>query len=85
MQARLTDFRELTAREITGFDCIRDKMVYLDGLAQDCSNSMVLAMELLQLCAKPLIYPLNILRLTQNGLHFTDNIFKLFLAATKQL
>ena len=62
--------------------------LYLDGLAQDCSNSRVLAMELLQLCAKPLIYPLksfNILRLTQNGLHFTDNIFKLFLAATKQL
>ena len=32
--------------------------LYLDGLAQDCGNSMVLAMELLQLCAKPLIYPL---------------------------
>ena len=30
--------------------------LYTDGLAQDCSNSNALAMELLQSCAKPLIY-----------------------------
>ena len=29
---------------------------YFDGLVQDCSNSSVLAMELLQSCAKPLIF-----------------------------
>ena len=29
---------------------------YSDGLVQDCSNSSVLAMELLQSCTKPLIY-----------------------------
>ena len=27
---------------------------YIDGLEQDCSNSSVLAMELLQSCTKPL-------------------------------
>ena len=27
---------------------------YIEGLAQDCSNSSVLAMELLQSCTKPL-------------------------------
>ena len=26
---------------------------HIDGLAQDCNNSSVLAMELLQSCAKP--------------------------------
>ena len=30
---------------------------YIDGLVQDCSNSSVLAMELLQSCAKPSIPP----------------------------
>ena len=29
---------------------------YIDGLVQDCSDSSVLAMELLQSCAKPAIY-----------------------------
>ena len=29
--------------------------MYVDGLVQDCSNSSVLAMELLQYCTKPLI------------------------------
>ena len=28
---------------------------YIDGLAQDCSNSIVNALELLQSCAKPSI------------------------------
>ena len=28
----------------------------IEGLAQDCSNSSVLAMELLQSCAKPSIW-----------------------------
>ena len=28
---------------------------YLDGLAEDCSNSNALAMELLQSCTKPTI------------------------------
>ena len=30
--------------------------VYIDGLVQDCSNSIALAMELLQSCAKPFIW-----------------------------
>ena len=30
-------------------------MVHVDGLVQNCSNSIALAMELLQFCAKPLI------------------------------
>ena len=30
--------------------------LYVDGLAQDCSNSSALTMELLQSCAKPLIF-----------------------------
>ena len=29
---------------------------YIDGSVQDCSNSSVLAMELLQSCTKPLLY-----------------------------
>ena len=29
---------------------------YIDGLVQDCSNSSVLAMEILQSCTKLLIY-----------------------------
>ena len=37
--------------------------VYIDGLVQDCSNSRVLAMELLQSCTKPSIsnYAINFL------------------------
>ena len=31
-------------------------MLYIDGLAQDCSNSSALAMELLQSYAKPSIW-----------------------------
>ena len=31
-------------------------MGYINDLVQNCSNSSVLAMELLQFCAKPLIY-----------------------------
>ena len=30
--------------------------VYIDGLAQDCSNSITNALELLQFCSKPSIY-----------------------------
>ena len=30
--------------------------LYIDGLVQDCSNSIANAMELLQFCAKLLIY-----------------------------
>ena len=30
--------------------------INIDGLAQDCSNSSALAMELLQSCAEPFIY-----------------------------
>ena len=29
--------------------------IYIDGLVQDCSNSIALAMELLQSCTKPSI------------------------------
>ena len=29
---------------------------HIDGLVQDCSNSIANALELLQSCAKPLIY-----------------------------
>ena len=31
-------------------------ILYMDGLAQNCSNAIALAMELLQSCAKPSIY-----------------------------
>ena len=31
---------------------------YLDGLVQDCSNSIANALELLQSCTKPLIHVL---------------------------
>ena len=47
------------------------------GLAQDCSNSSALAMELLQASPKPLIW--NSSKHTeakQNGQHFADGIFK---------
>ena len=32
------------------------RMFHFDGLAQDCSNSSALAMDLRQLCAKPSVY-----------------------------
>ena len=32
------------------------KMLHIDGLVPDCSNSSVITMELLQSCTKPLIY-----------------------------
>ena len=31
-------------------------IAYIDGLVEDCSNSRVLAMELLQSCTKPSIW-----------------------------
>ena len=34
----------------------RSEQVHIEGLAQDCSNSSVLAVELLQSCTKPSIY-----------------------------
>ena len=40
-------------------------MVYADGLAQYCSNSIANTLELLQSCAKPLICPKSITHLTQ--------------------
>ena len=36
--------------------CLNNGVYYIDGLAQDCSNSSVLAMELLQSCTKTSIY-----------------------------
>ena len=49
-------------------------MPYIDGLVQDCSNSIALAMELLQSCMKPSIYFIEnnrtiIARLWHNNLH----------------
>ena len=35
---------------------VEKKYVYIDGLAQDCSNSSALAMESLQSCAEPSIW-----------------------------
>ena len=35
-------------------------MSNIDGLVQDCSNSIANALELLQSCTKPLTYPKNI-------------------------
>ena len=32
------------------------KIIYIDGLVQDCSNSIANALELLQSCIKPYIY-----------------------------
>ena len=40
----------------SGFTALGDgwsRMVYIDGLVQDCSNSRVVAMELLQSCTMP--------------------------------
>ena len=34
---------------------MNDCCVYIDGLAQDCSNSIANALELLQSCTKPSI------------------------------
>ena len=34
---------------------------YIDGLMQDCSNSIDNALELLQFCTKPLIYGSSVL------------------------
>ena len=31
--------------------------LYIDGLVQDCSNSIANALELLQSCTEPLIFP----------------------------
>ena len=41
----------------TWFCCALFCCGYIDGLMQDCSNSIALAMELLQSCAKPSISP----------------------------
>ena len=41
------------------FGCINSfppSAVYIDGLVQDCSNSIAKALELLQSCTKPSIY-----------------------------
>ena len=39
MRPRLTDFRELTAREITGFDCNTNKNDYNNGDGDDNNNN----------------------------------------------
>ena len=60
------------------------KRDYIDGLAQDCSNYIANALELLQSCTKPSIYwseenlvtvYLAVVGPRENGRHFTD-IFK---------
>ena len=38
---------------------------YIDGLVQDCSNSIANALELLQSCTKPLIYNVHMLIIIQ--------------------
>ena len=43
------------------------KHVYIDGLAQDCSNSIANALELLQSCAKPSICYLKIMQLEESS------------------
>ena len=53
----------------------RGKWTY-HGLVQDCSNSIVLAMELLQSCTKPSISSIQWDQ--NNGHHFEENIFKCF-------
>ena len=64
---------------------------HVDGLVQDCSNSIANALELLQSCAKPSMWWSVIKSLAgwgvwrivykhieaeQNGRHFADGIFK---------
>ena len=49
----------------------------IDGLVQDCSNSIANALELLQSCTKPSIWWFNTLRPEQNQWHFTENTFKM--------
>ena len=50
---------------------------YIDGLAQDCSNSSALAMELLQSCTKPSILSGKCLLITFSGHDSGMLIFKL--------
>ena len=61
--------------------CVRAAIdrTYITGLVQDCSNSSVLAMELLQSCTKPSIWSLHIntLRPLQSGRYFAEDIFTL--------
>ena len=36
-------------------------MLYVDGLVQNCSNSIANALELLQYCLKPSMYPIQLM------------------------
>ena len=50
---------------------------YLDGLMQDCSNSIANALELLQSCTKPAIctYLLHITSCSRNVIFYSGNFF----------
>ena len=50
-------------------------MIYLDGLVQDCSNSIAKALELLQSCTKPSIYHMSIQQQCKTAFKITGNIY----------
>ena len=60
-------------RKMIPFDGIMCNM-HLHGLVQDCSNSSVLAMELLQCCAKPSLPPPSIWCLRLNTVQFSGTL-----------
>ena len=58
---------------------------YTDGLAQDCSNSSALALELLQPCTKPWMYILGLLHLHYAEEASLRNVGKLITWNQKEL
>ena len=51
----------------------------MDGLAQGCSNSSVIAMELLQSCAKPAIYHIRLLATRPSTAAVMTTVLDIFL------
>ena len=46
--------------------------IYIDGLVQDCSNSIALAMELLQSCTEPSIYGIKLISDAISSINFRE-------------
>ena len=47
---------------------------YIDGLAQDCSNFIANALELLQACTEPSISSSHVIYTIKKGIAFQENI-----------
>ena len=52
----MISFKTENTTTIFGEYLIQDSSMYIDGLLQECSNSIANALELLQSCNKPSIY-----------------------------